>query len=389
MNSIVAKIKPWLNQLDFIFFALSILTLTLSIKLSSKFLFIALVLGLLKSITNKDFRWYKINKPITYVYSIFLTYIVLQGLFVDGPDLFFRTFEKDYAPYLVLILISIFFQDFEKVKYIPVLIITGVLFTIIIITTRSLLELQLFDRARVLKLLDLHHLYASFYILFSINHLLFSRNKIKIFSKGILTPILLLLLFSSLIFFKSKSAIAIGVLLFLFYTIKKYNFNRRLVIIFGVSALLIIFLFKTHLYTAYINALDFRLRIWEASIELIVQNPIFGFGNAQEIKMLNKRHFINGDYYFLDSNLNAHNQSLTFLLKFGLTGLLLMLSSWLYPILRTDSNTKKEIYGFLFLMFSMMFIESMYNRHHGIVFITIVLYYYSYFASNSKHKSEL
>lgn len=389
MNSIVAKIKPRLNQLDFIFFALSILTLTLSIKLSSKLLFIALVLGLLKSILNQDFRWYKINKPLTYIYSIFLTYIVLQGLFVDGPDLFFRTFEKDYAPYLVLILISIFFQDFEKVKYIPVLIITGVLFTILIITTRSLLELQLFDRVRVLKVLDLHHLYASFYILFSINHLLFSTNKSKIFSKRFLIPIILLLLFSSLIFFKSKSAIVIGVLLFLFYMIKKYNFNRRLVIIFGVSASLTILLFKTHLYTAYINALDFRLRIWEASIELIVQNPIFGFGNAQEIKMLNKRHFTNGDYYFLDSNLNTHNQSLTFLLKFGLTGFLLMLSSWLYPILRTDSNTKKEIYGFLFLMFSMMLIESMYNRHHGIVFITTLLYYYSSIISNSQHKNDL
>ena len=105
--------------------------------------------------------------------------------------------------------------------------------------------------------------------------------------------------------------------------------------------------------------------------------------------MLNKRHFINGDYYFLDSNLNTHNQSLTFLLKFGLMGFLLMLSSWLYPILRTDSNTKKEIYGFLFLMFSMMLIESMYNRHHGIVFITVLLYYYSSIISNSQHKNEL
>ena len=51
--------KNIIKEIDVVFFYLSVFMLTQSIKLSSKFLFIALTLSLIKSLITKDYKWYK------------------------------------------------------------------------------------------------------------------------------------------------------------------------------------------------------------------------------------------------------------------------------------------------------------------------------------------
>lgn len=371
------RLIPYLKQIDILFFYLSIFTLTQSIKLSSKFLFIALALGLIKSIYTKNFSWFRKQKAVLLIYSIFLIYIFTQGIIIDGFLTFFQSFEKYYAPYLIFLLLPIFFQDDNKVKYLPKILIAGILFTGLLILIKSLIQLEFYDRSQVLATFKLHHLYVSLYVLFTINYLLSNILKIREKKQQLYRLGLVILLSLVLVFFKSKAAIAILFLLFGYHALSLIKWNFKKIVAFAMSIGIILTVFSKFFLELYMRAIDFRGRIWSTGVDLIQQAPFFGYGGSKEHYVINRAHFINGNYDFLDRNLNSHNQYLTFLIKFGLIGLVLILSSYLTPIFRMKKQLKKEYIGFLILMGLMVFIESFYNRHHGIVFCTIFLFYYN------------
>lgn len=366
-------VKPYLKQADYICFIVSVAILPLSIKLSSKLLFIAILLGLIRSIYTKDFRWFSNQKPIIIFSVVFVLYIIVQGLVLDGTEVLLKTFDRAYAPYLIFIFVPLFYNNDRIVKQIPIVLIAGICTLFFLIIVNSLIELQWYNREKVLEVFDMHHLYISLYILFVINFLFSEVSKFNIKSTAVLLSIMVLFLF----FFKSKAAIIAALFLSLYHTILRLKLTWLKIIIIGLIFGGLIFIFNTFLLELYLRALDFRTRIWEVALDYILQNPLLGYGGNHEHDLLNKGHFLNGNYDFLDSNLNAHNQFLTFLLKFGIIGFLLILFSFISPLFKMNFNLKKEYFGFLILFFCMGFIESLYNRHHGIVFCTIALYYYN------------
>lgn len=372
-------IKTKLKQIDILFFYGSIFTLTQSIKISSKLLVIALLFGILKSIFTKNFSWIQTQKRILIIHFIFLTYILIQGLIVDGTFHFFRNFEKYYAPYLIIVLLPIFYQKSKQVLNIPKVFVAGIIFTMLLIVAKSFINLQLYTRAQVLNEFKIHHIYMSMYILFSINYVSSFLIKNKQQVKYIFLKIGLLIVLSFfLFFFKSKSAILAWALLVVFYMLKtiKWNNKKTIIMIFSLGAILLFF--NKFFLQIYIKAIDFRLKIWIAARELISKNFIFGYGGSQEYLILNKQHFLVGNFELLDFNLNAHNQYLTLFIKFGFIGFVLFILAFITPLIKIKSNIKKEYIGFLFIIATIMSIESIYNRHHGIVFCTIFIIYYNY-----------
>lgn len=370
-------VKRSFEKIDLFFYFFSIFCLPLSIKLSSKFLFLSLVLGSLKSIYSKNFNWFSKQNPITFIYSIFLVFICVQGIVFLGYESFFKLFERYYAPYLIFILAPLFYRDFSKIRYIPKIFISGVFFVFFLIITKSIIQLDLYDRTKVLEVFDIHHLYISLYILFAINYLLANIFLSEIKGDSKIKIILIFILGAFLFLFKSKAAIVIALFLLVYYSISKIRWNTIRLTIATVFFVLLIVVFNSFFLRIYISALDFRSKIWGVAIECVLQRPVFGYGSFSEHGLLNNGHFINGNYDFLDSDLNTHNQFLTFLLKFGLIGLTLTVSTFVIPLFRMKTKLKMEYMGFLILVFSMAFIESLFNRHHGIVFCTVFLYYYN------------
>ncbi|GGZ89234.1 O-antigen ligase family protein [Algibacter mikhailovii] len=370
-------VKSSIIQIDFLIFCASIATLSLSIKLSSKLLFIALSLGIIKSIINRDFKWILAQKKLLVIYIFFFIYICIQGVFIDGLNSFFLSFDRSYAPYLVFLLAPVFYFDSNRIKVLPKIFIAGLFFTFLLILINSILHFEVYDRSIVQELFDIHHLYMSLYILFSINYLLVRLFRIEDKKEFVLILIMLVILVSFLGFFKSKAAMIILILLLAYHTMNRIKWNAiKKVIILSLLFILIVF-FKNFLLDLYLRAFDFRLRIWSAATEMISQNIIFGYGSLNEYLQLNIAHFLHGNYEFLDFNYNAHNQYLSFLLKFGLIGLLLILMSFGIPFFKNIKLLKKEYIGFLIIVGLMCFIESIYNRHHGIVLCTLMLYYYN------------
>lgn len=369
--------KNIFKEIEIVFFYLSVFTLTQSIKLSSKLLFTALILGLLKSIFTKDFSWYYNHKKTISVFVLFFIYICFQGLFIDGIDNFFKTFERGYAPYIIFIFVPLFFKKTSTIELLPKVFIAGLLFTIFLILIYSFYKNQMYDRSQVLQTFKIHHLYFSLYLLFGINYLIsnFVNNttlKIKTLTIGI---IVLFIMF--LFFFKSKAAIFILAIIILYYSLIKFKWNKLKIILLILSVIVLLIFFNQFFLKVYVRAIDFRSRIWFEAVQLIRENPLFGYGTLNEHIALNKNHFLSGNYDFLDSYYNSHNQFLTFLIKFGFIGLTLIATTFILPIFKLKNKLKKEYYGFLIFVGLMALIESIYNRHHGIVFCTIFLYYYS------------
>ncbi|WP_242158109.1 O-antigen ligase family protein [Aestuariivivens sediminis] len=365
-------VKHYLKQADYICFILSIILLPLSIKLSSKLLFIAILLGVIQSIYTRAFSWFLYQKPVIVLNALFVIYIIIQGLILDGPTDFFKTFDRAYAPYLVFLLMPIFYNKCQITKHVPLALLIGVCTLCFLILVNSFLDGAFYTREMVLEVFDMHHLYISLYILFLINFLLSTETQFKVKSK----VILIFILVCFLIFFKSKAAIVATVILLLYHAAIRLKLNKTKWVGLGVAAVILIVIFNTYFHKLFTDALDFRSRIWAVAIEYILHNPIFGYGSNNEHAILNRGHFLIGNYDFLDSNLNTHNQFLTFLLKFGLVGFVLVLSPFVYIVMKVNKPLRQEYLGFLILLFCMSFIESLYNRHHGIVFICLTLYYY-------------
>lgn len=370
-------IKNIFKEIEIVFFYLSVFTLTQSIKVSSKLLFVALIIGLLKSIFAKDFSWYFNQKRIINVFIIFFIYICFQGVFIDGIDIFFKNFERGYAPYIIFIFTPLFFKKSNITELLPKVFIAGLLFTIFLILIYSVYENQIYNRSLVLQTFKIHHLYFSLYLLFGIYYLIsnFKKNrplKIKFLMGGIT---LLFIMF--LLFFKSKAAIFVLTLIISYYSLIKLKLNKLIILLLSISFIILIVIFNQYFLELYLKAIDFRSRIWIEGVQLIRENPVFGYGTLNEHLRLNENHFLSGNYDFLDSYYNSHNQYLTFLIKFGFIGLALIATTFILPFFKLKNKLKEEYFMFLLIVGFMALIESIYNRHHGIVFCTIFLYYYS------------
>lgn len=372
------------KRVDFTFFIISVFILPISIKWSSKLLFIALALGILRSIYKSDFSWFYKHRRILTCYIIFVSYIFLQGLFIEGYEVFFKKFDKAVAPYLVFILVPVFFNKKEFVNIIPKVFLAGLFFLFLLILCNSFLDLSFYSRERVLEVFDIHHLYASLYILFAINYFLSRVLKKQNILNTTTSLICLVVLTVFLFIFKSKAAIVVYILLLIFYAFKSLNLSRIKFLIVLSLGLVIGLIFSKYLSDLYLDALNFRLKIWSAAVESFWKNPFTGYGALNEYKTLNYQHFLNTDFAFLDSNFNSHNQYLTLLLKFGILGLVFFSLPFVFLFESLNRTTKIEYIGFLILFMLMAYIESLLNRHHGIVFTAIMLYYF-----NAQNRNEI
>lgn len=109
-----------------------------------------------------------------------------------------------------------------------------------------------------------------------------------------------------------------------------------------------------------------RFAIWRAALDVIKRHPLFGVGLDNEKEAL-ARVFTKGDVpYLIQNSNNAHNQVLSYLLSFGLTGFIL-LSLFFYMLLKEAYSKKSWFYfEFLAIFFIVSVTESIFNRGLGI-----------------------
>lgn len=240
--------------------------------------------------------------------------------------------------------------------------------------------------------IGLHATYLSMYATLSISIFLFMffRNlRFKNLKYIIYTVILLaglIQLSSRAVFIATGLIIVIAVPSLLLHGKKKLQFFT----VSLVASLLIIAAITQidSLKKRYINDLEndlsgytdpgdqseSRMLRWGLEWELIEKSPFIGYGSGSEINILKEKYFEKKFYRSYLSELNAHNQYLSFLINTGIIGLLLYLYVLYYGF--ASAIKRKD-----FLLLSFMIIVAVVSISENILDVNKGVFFYAFFYS--------
>ena len=251
----------------------------------------------------------------------------------------------------------------------------------------------------------IHPSYLGVYYLFGLGFLSF-YNQIKNNIFKIASGLVLIL---AIVFLASRAVYILLIsMLFIALWVKLKNtfqskLTARLVFFFGVLilSLMAVMLFKnTYLYdrvtkeaawelTQNVNE-NFnahtksysRAARWDVGIQLFLNKPFFGYGAGNEKKILTEAYLENGLIYAAQNKYDTHNQYLSYMLEFGVIGLLLFMY-FLFFNLKHALRTKEILPSFFIISIAFIgFVENFFNNNVGITFIaffgTVFLFSNSY-----------
>jgi O-antigen ligase len=118
-----------------------------------------------------------------------------------------------------------------------------------------------------------------------------------------------------------------------------------------------------------------RIELWKHSIHLIKKHPLWGVGTGDVKDAFNQELELQHSP-LASANMRSHNQYFTFLIAFGIVGLLFILFSIVYPpfALRKMNNFLFVVF-FCIIMIS-MFTEDALEPQDGVTFFA---FFYSFF----------
>ena len=388
-------VKKLIRQKDvsFGFLLLSTFLLPLSINLSTFTFILSLASKMMQIIfyNNKIFAT-KALKHSSIIGIIFFCYIVLSSIFQTDLNYTFFVFEKQFSHWTLLFLAPMLLGGTGANKLLMYSFALGTMLTVLYVLIMCFYFDVPFNKQAFSRFVDIHHTYLALFLLFLINILLIEIIRIR--DKTNFINLILLALpitISLLVIFnlESKASIVIAMLLFIIHFFPQFFKSSILKsTLLVVCIVCILFFFNQKISVSYERALDFRLQIWDAAIENIESQPVFGNLKDSEKDLLNYRHFINGKYYYMDSDLNSHNQYLSIILKYGFLGLIL-LSFFMINIYRktnkqTEVKTIREFIGFTCIILLTFYIENVLDRHHGMMFFSVFYNYYLIKVENAK-----
>ncbi len=111
-----------------------------------------------------------------------------------------------------------------------------------------------------------------------------------------------------------------------------------------------------------------RIYIWEASIEIIKNNFLFGAGTGDVHMELNEQYKIRGMTGALNKNLNAHNQFIQTFIAIGVTGFCVLALSLALPFFQQIKRRKFLIPVFIFIVAFNFLFESILELQAGVIF---------------------
>lgn len=221
--------------------------------------------------------------------------------------------------------------------------------------------------------------YVSIYILLVLSYYL----KKKLQSRLQLMIILLLFLYLFLLASIAAYLIMSIMSLLLIFKIVDKGKKYTMLIVFLMGVVLFLsnprisqFYHRFKDYNATVNYQETsseksRLLAWNASMKLIKEAPVFGYGIGDAKDVLMKKYKELGYTPNHQNKYNAHNQFLQTYLQTGILGFGVLVSIFVLLAIRMK-RSRNELSVFLILFISLLF-ESMLVRFNGIVFFSIVL----------------
>lgn len=221
--------------------------------------------------------------------------------------------------------------------------------------------------------------YLSLYILLVLSYYLKNSLDTR------LRTFIVVLLFLYLFLLASIAAYMILVIMSILLTFNIKDKSRKHTMFIMLLLGLIVFLNNPRVFDFYSKVKDFgsiieydnstsekaRLLSWDASIKLIKEAPLLGYGIGDANDILIKKYKELGYTYNYENKYNAHNQFLQTFLQTGVIGFGVLVTIFILLAIHMK-RSRNEFSVFLILFISLIF-ESMLVRFNGIVFFSIVI----------------
>ena len=130
------------------------------------------------------------------------------------------------------------------------------------------------------------------------------------------------------------------------------------------------------------NISESRATRWECAFQLINQSPLTGYGSGSETMILQQKYFEKRLYNSFIHELNAHNEYLSMMLKFGITGCILYLFILFYGFKNALAQKDILFWSFLLIVTVVSFSENILDVNKGIFFFS---FFFSFFLNASKN----
>lgn len=121
------------------------------------------------------------------------------------------------------------------------------------------------------------------------------------------------------------------------------------------------------------EVLEPRVIRWRAALELVKHSPIIGYGSGSETELLKEVYFEKKLYNSYLTELNAHNQYLSFLIKTGIIGLALYLFVLLFGFYYAIRTKDILFLSFLILVTIVSISENILDVNKGIFFYSFFI----------------
>lgn len=111
-----------------------------------------------------------------------------------------------------------------------------------------------------------------------------------------------------------------------------------------------------------------RVLIWPCAVEVIRENWLFGVGTGDAEDALVEKYRQKGYKELVDERMNAHNQFLTQLMRFGILGGLITCVALAFPFFLFVKQKRVESAAFLLLIVIFFMTENVLGRAQGVIF---------------------
>lgn len=240
--------------------------------------------------------------------------------------------------------------------------------------------------------LFMHYGYFAMYVNVAIISLYDLFLKKMINKKHFLFSVFFLSLFVLMLYSKTGifSMLLIHIIYFLFI-IKKSILNKKIILsIFFTIVTLIVLLFTLIPHTTdrikiikdtliskkldpnSTESTQLRTFAWKASISLIKNNPLLGYGTGDVNDVLLNEYQIKGYFGALKKEMNAHNQFLQTWLSIGILGFIVLLSFFIYCSYIGIKESQIPILIFAIISFIAFLFESFLETQVGVFYISVL-----------------
>ncbi|HTD41032.1 MAG TPA: O-antigen ligase family protein [Mucilaginibacter sp.] len=328
---------------------------------------------------------YTINfKQSLLEWELYLPILLLPLIFCFNPlDL------KKYRPQLLLAfalgctatILYLYFDALKTIKYYHLPI--------------SSILTHAFTNHNFSEPIDMHATFLSLQIAIALIYLLSRLIGERVSARNIVFYLTCcLILTAGIIQLSSKSIFAALFLVINFaipYFLLRGNKRRWYLLISGtLSCIMIIGIFNSRaLYDRYFAELkedlsasfkgqtvEPRLERWKIAADIIKKSPIVGHGTGSEIELLQQQYFAKKFYSSYLHRLNAHNEYLSFLIKTGILGLAVYITTLVYGFKRAIRKRDVLFFSFMILITIVSLSENVLDADKGVMFYSFFLSFF-------------